>query len=231
MGLVTFAAVMAGAGGLAQIAQGQAGTSNGNATSPTLKFEFRIWKEGDKNPQTVVGELTGGTSYNIETPDAVIQIRPRVRASAEETSKAEDGPKAAEGRPSEKKPDGTARSDQSEVNRLLQMLNEKGRALPPGANPGDAEKANLLRQILNLKGGKLLLDPSPSNAVTLEQLTQARGRIVGRANPMGSPAANSLKPESDQTSDLQRRMDRIDQKIEELKKAIGNPQSKNLVKP
>jgi RNA polymerase sigma factor (sigma-70 family) len=228
--LVTFAALMAGVGGLAQIAQGLGGTSGRDARPPTLKFEFRIWTEGDKNPKTVVGELTGGTSYNIETADAVIQIRPRVRAAGEEQPKAADRPKAGEGRQSQQERD-DAESDLSEANRLLQMLNEKGRAMPPGANAGSAEKANPLLQLLNRNSGKMLVDPSPSNTVTFEQLKQARGKTVRRANPRGSPPANLFQKESDETSDLRRRLDRVDQKIEELKEALPKPQTTNPASP
>jgi hypothetical protein len=231
MGLVTFAAVMAGAGGLAQIAQGQGGGSDGDATTPTLKFEIRIWKEGDKNPKTVVGELTGGTSYNIETADAVIQIRPRVPSGGEERAKAEDRPKAAERPKSEKKPDGAERSDVSSPNRLLQMLNAKGSGTPAGANPGDVEKANALLGMLKQTDGTILLDPGPIDAVTLGLLTQARGQMQRSASEIGSPAVNSPQQKSDQASDLQRRMDRLEQKIEELLKALANPQTRNPAKP
>lgn len=77
---VSIGALAAGAAGLAQVAGHQGGTTpDPAATGATFKFEIRTWKDGQESGRPVVVEVTGGTSYNVETPDAVIQIRPRLR--------------------------------------------------------------------------------------------------------------------------------------------------------
>jgi hypothetical protein len=40
-----------------------------------------------------------------------------------------------------------------------------------------------------------------------------------------------FQKESDETSDLRRRLDRVDQKIEELKEALPKPQTTNPASP
>ncbi|MDR3637792.1 MAG: RNA polymerase sigma factor [Isosphaeraceae bacterium] len=77
---VCFGSLALGAAVLAQIADHLNGAMPGpGAAAPTFKFEIRTWKDGIERGKPVVVEVSGGTSYNVATLDAVIQIRPRLQ--------------------------------------------------------------------------------------------------------------------------------------------------------
>lgn len=68
-------AVLAGVGVLAQTAEGP--PPDRDATKPPLmKYELRIWRDGEPIGEPIVAEVTRGASIRIDTADGPLEIRP-----------------------------------------------------------------------------------------------------------------------------------------------------------
>jgi hypothetical protein len=56
-----------------------------NAVAPSLRFEIRTWRGGREAGEPITVEVAAGAIHQIETPDAVIEIRPRQRLDRAES--------------------------------------------------------------------------------------------------------------------------------------------------
>ncbi len=78
--MVAIAVILATASaGLAQQPSDRRNPASQGAASPVLKFEIRSWRNGEETGKPITVEMAAGSSYTVETPDAVIHIRPRDR--------------------------------------------------------------------------------------------------------------------------------------------------------
>lgn len=196
--LMAVGTLTAGAVALAQ--QSEAGGQSareGEKARPRLKFEIRTWKDGKQSGTPIVVEATGEGPYQVETADAVIEIRPRGRR--DQRGQEEDA----------------RRLDQQELNlkllqqRLMQRQNavvKELNRLPETAKLQQAE-VNVLRQI--------------------EELLKQAKEMDAKSQPKPAPEKelrpdqSELKLDRPQPSiEQERRLEQLEWKIDQILKAL-----------